>query len=67
MMFNLYNLNQLLARYGYVIERVDTCHQPFAQHRRLFVVGAGLLRAWPRWGGTLFVVAKPATTPGTST
>lgn len=59
MTFNFDNIHNLLKRHGYEIERFDTCFQPFAKaHRLLFPIGKSVFRTIPRFGGTIFVVAR---------
>lgn len=60
MMFNAENITQLLARYGFMVKRLDTCFQPAASRYGLFFhAGKAFFSCFPKWGGTLFVVAKP--------
>ena len=60
MTFNMVNMCNLLSRHGYEIDRFDTCYQSAAESKGwLFHLGKMLLRAFPRLGGTLFVVAHP--------
>jgi 2-polyprenyl-3-methyl-5-hydroxy-6-metoxy-1,4-benzoquinol methylase len=59
MTFNFDNINNLLKRHGYEVIRFDTCFQPFAKtHRLLFPIGKSVFKAWPKLGGTIFVVAR---------
>jgi len=61
MTFNQDNIRNLLARHGFAIERLDTCHQAQARrHGALFPLGRALFTALPRLGGTLFIVASPS-------
>lgn len=65
MTFNAINLSNLLTRHGYRIERLDTCHQSTAERKGwLFHIGKMLFRAFPRLGGTLFVVARSVSQAG---
>lgn len=60
MMFNIFNMRNLLTRHGYEIDLLDTCYQSAAESKGwLFHLGKMLFRAFPRLGGTLFVVAHP--------
>jgi len=60
MTFNADNIANLLARHGFRIIRLDSCHQANARrHGLAFGVARALLSAAPRLGGTLFVVARP--------
>ena len=64
MSFNQQNLATLLQRHGYAITESHTCFQPRSAdgHSSLvFGLGKTVLRLWPRFGGTLLVVATPAT------
>jgi len=63
MSFNEQNLATLLRRHGYTITESHTCFQPRsadAHNRLAFSLGTSLLKMYPRLGGTLLVVAKPA-------
>jgi len=61
MTFNAQTLGNLLARHGFVVERLDTCHQAAARRRPLaFALGRAVFAWWPKLGGTLFVVARAA-------
>lgn len=60
MTFNAQNLTQLLARYDFMVKRLDTCFQPAASRYGLFFrAGKAFFNCFPKWGGTLFIVAKP--------
>lgn len=60
MTFNIFNMRNLLTRHGYEIDLLDTCYQSAAESKGwLFHLGKMLFRAFPRLGGTLFVVAHP--------
>ncbi len=59
MTFNTCNIVNLLSRHGYAIDRIDTCHQAHAKRRGMgFTVARAFLRVAPKYGGTLFVVAR---------
>lgn len=58
MAFNLFGLGNLLERHGYVVEYVATCHQPTISGAR-YVFGRAVFRRFPRFGGTIFLVASP--------
>ena len=63
MSFNEQNLLTLLARHGYLVAESHTCFQPRSANTRsrlVFGAGKSMLRAFPRLGGTLLVVATPA-------
>jgi SAM-dependent methyltransferase len=63
MSFNEQNLTTLLRRHGYTVSELHTCFQPRSAdgHNHLaFRVGTSLLGMFPRFGGTLLVVAKPS-------
>jgi 2-polyprenyl-3-methyl-5-hydroxy-6-metoxy-1,4-benzoquinol methylase len=62
--YNETNLRNLLARHGFHVDRVDTCHQSAAARSGglAFRLGRILLRRFPRFGGTLFLVAHPQPT-----
>lgn len=60
--FNAENLRHLLQRHGYHIEELDTCYEPHArEYGVIFVIGRSILTRFPKYGGTLFVVARPQT------
>jgi SAM-dependent methyltransferase len=62
MSFNEQNLATLLKRHGYVITESHTCFQPHSAdgHSRLaFAAGTRIFKLFPRFGGTLMVVARP--------
>ena len=57
--FNIWGLENLLARFGYHIEDVATCYQPHARTFGFgFLVGRFIFRFAPRFGGTLLVVCR---------
>lgn len=59
MTFNFDNINNLLKRHGYEVVRFDTCFQHFAKSSRLlFPIGKSVFKAFPKLGGTIFVVAR---------
>ncbi|MGA8705525.1 MAG: hypothetical protein WB646_00910 [Steroidobacteraceae bacterium] len=61
MTFNIANICNLLTRHGYEIDCIDTCYQSAAKSKGwVFHLGKILFRAFPRLGGTLFVVAHLA-------
>lgn len=60
--FNQWTLTNLLGRHGYDVVRLLTCldHEPTGHGRKmLFRLIQPLLKAAPRFGGTLIVVAAP--------
>jgi 2-polyprenyl-3-methyl-5-hydroxy-6-metoxy-1,4-benzoquinol methylase len=62
MSFNEQNLVTLLQRHGYAIAGSHTCFQPRSAeaHSSLaFRAGKSILKLFPRFGGTLMVVATP--------
>jgi SAM-dependent methyltransferase len=60
MTFNVPQMRQLLERHGYRLQEMSTCHQPRrSAHGILFRLGRAFLRRFSRFGGTLFIVAKP--------
>jgi SAM-dependent methyltransferase len=60
MTFNMQTLAHLLARHGYEILELHTCHQVAARrYGILFALGRLVFRGWPKFGGTLFVIARP--------
>lgn len=61
MTFNVDNIRNLFHRHGYAIERIDTCFEQGARSRggMVFRVGKALISRFPRFGGTIFVVAAP--------
>jgi len=61
--YHMENLDCLLARHGYVVEEMATCHQPAAKQLGVFRLGKAILERFPKLGGTLFVVARVAGTP----
>ena len=59
MTLNGENIRNLLERHGYEIDQLDTCHQVHARrYRLLFLLASTLFNAFPKLGGTLFVVAR---------
>jgi 2-polyprenyl-3-methyl-5-hydroxy-6-metoxy-1,4-benzoquinol methylase len=62
MSFNALNLAQLLARHGYRVTEALTCHQEHAKsaHKLGFRAGVWWFRRFPKWGGTLLLVAEPS-------
>jgi len=62
MSFNEQNLTTLLRRHGYTVTESHTCFQPRsadAHHRLAFKVAKSILNMFPRFGGTLLVIARP--------
>jgi hypothetical protein len=60
MTFNMQNMKNLLERYGYTVTNISTCFQSYAQrYGVMFKLGKAFFRRFPKFGGTLFVVAKP--------
>lgn len=63
MSFNEQNLVTLLKRHGYIIAESHTCFQPRSAeaHTGLaFRAGKSILTRFPRFGGTLMVIARRA-------
>ncbi len=64
MSFNEQNLVTLLQRHGYTIAESHTCFQPRSAEARnslAFHAGKSILKLFPRFGGTLMVIATPTT------
>jgi len=64
--FNQQNLTTLLERHGYVVTEAHTCFQPRsvdAHGRAAFQAAKIILNRFPRFGGTLLVVAKVNAAP----
>ena len=64
MSFNQQNLVTLLNRHGYTIAESHTCFQPRsaeAHNGLAFHAGKSILKLFPRFGGTLLVMARPHT------
>jgi|HubBroStandDraft_6_1064221.scaffolds.fasta_scaffold01037_13 SAM-dependent methyltransferase len=64
MSFNEQNLVTLLQRHGYAVAESHTCFQPRsaeAHNSLAFRAGKSILRLFPRFGGTLMVIATPTT------
>lgn len=60
MTLNIQNAQNLMKRHGYNVEEICTCYETYAkQHRILFRVGKSFLERFPKFGGTLFVLATP--------
>jgi 2-polyprenyl-3-methyl-5-hydroxy-6-metoxy-1,4-benzoquinol methylase len=60
--FNHMNLASMLDRHGWHLEQLYSCYQPRANEfnrRAMFLTGRWFLRSQPRFGGTLFAVARP--------
>jgi SAM-dependent methyltransferase len=65
MSFNEQNLVTLLQRHGYAVAESHTCFQPRsveAHSSVAFRAGKSILQRFPRFGGTLMVVATPNAT-----
>lgn len=62
MTFNSQNIQHLLERHNYDLISIDTCHQRHATSRAMFAVGKRFFHMFPRFGGTLFVTARRAST-----
>lgn len=58
MMFNEFNMINLLKRYQFEIIASNTCYQSNAKGKKLFQLGKQFLTLFPKLGGTLFVIAK---------
>ncbi len=61
MSFNQQNLVTLLNRHGYSVSELHTCFQPSSVEAHtgvLFALGRKVFELFPRFGGTLLVVAK---------
>jgi hypothetical protein len=61
--FNVYTLSNLLRRHGWFPESAYTCHQKHATMSRGFRIGRIVLRTFPRWGGTLLIIASSWLSP----
>lgn len=64
--FNEFTLKNLLARHGWLVTKLYTCHQARARERNapfLFWLGQRIFRRFPQAGGTLFAVAEKAEQP----
>jgi hypothetical protein len=66
MSFNEQNLATLMNRHGYSVRELHTCFQPRSLDKHsgsFFALGRKVFELFPRFGGTLLVVAnvKPAT------
>jgi SAM-dependent methyltransferase len=59
--FNYINIQQLLCRHGFETESLGTCYQHLARSNAFFHIGKALFSFLPRFGGTLFITAKPRT------
>lgn len=60
--FNFDNIQNLLRRHGYAIERFDTCFQAFANSNGwLFPIGKRFFENIPKLGGTILLVAHTGT------
>jgi 2-polyprenyl-3-methyl-5-hydroxy-6-metoxy-1,4-benzoquinol methylase len=58
MTFNMYNMSNLLIRHEYSVKSMDTCYQEHAKKIKLFKAFKNILSLFPKFGGTLFVVAE---------
>ena len=61
MSFNEQNLATLLGRHGYSLSELHTCFQPRSMDQHFasfFTLGRKVFELFPRFGGTLLVVAK---------
>jgi SAM-dependent methyltransferase len=61
MSFNQQNLATLLDRHGYSLSELHTCFQPRSMEQHVsafFTLGRKVFEFFPRFGGTLLVVAK---------
>ncbi len=59
MTFNFDNIENLLVRHGYEIQRFDTCFQAHASSSKvLFPIGKRIFTTFPKLGGTILVVAR---------
>jgi len=57
--FNVWNLANILDRHGFLIEQLDTCHHQISElHGLLFTFAKKAFKIFPKFGGTLFVVAS---------
>lgn len=57
--FNYINIQQLLERHGLEAESLGTCYQHLARSSAFFSIGKAIFGFFPRFGGTLFITAKP--------
>jgi 2-polyprenyl-3-methyl-5-hydroxy-6-metoxy-1,4-benzoquinol methylase len=58
MSFNFQNIKNLLYRNNFTINSVNTCYQKHAKTKPLFFVGNIFFKFFPKFGGTMFIVAK---------
>jgi 2-polyprenyl-3-methyl-5-hydroxy-6-metoxy-1,4-benzoquinol methylase len=57
--FNIWNLVNIMERHGFLIEVINTCYHPQAErHGSLFTLAKQVFKIFPKFGGTLFVVAN---------
>lgn len=61
MTFNRYNISNLLNRHKFIIINIDTCYQEHAKSIKMFNILKFVLGQFPKFGGTLFVLAKKDT------
>ena len=57
MTFNIQNVLNLLDKHGYNVISIDTCHQQRARKYALFFLGQKIFQMFPKFGGSLFIVA----------
>ena len=59
MSYNSQNIRNLLERYNFRINELDTCYQNHAKKYSIFFyIGKYFFQFVPKFGGTLFIVAK---------
>lgn len=57
MTFNVKNILNLLERNELTVKSIDTCYQKHAETKFLFLIGKMFFNLFPKFGGTLFIVA----------
>jgi len=55
--FNIPNLINLLKKHGFHVETIDMCYQNHSYKKKLFKIGKLFFKRFPKFGGTIFVVA----------
>lgn len=58
MTFNMENIRNLLERHGFETIAIHTCYQKNAAQARLFRMGRAFFERFPKYGGTLLVLAR---------
>lgn len=57
---NSQNIEHMAQRHGFEIVEIATCFQDHATNSSMFKLGRAFFKQFPRLGGTLFVVLRPA-------